>query len=374
MLHMLDDLYLYNDWANQKVLELCDGLDDAQLDAPRELGFGSLRATLFHILAAEQIWLERWELIPWRPFPKDPGGMDLTAMTNALAGVSAARREHINRHRDDAWQVIAFEDSRKLPFSYPLFDLLLHVANHGIHHRAQALNYLKTFGRTVPVGIDYLLYRLATTTVAQPAESIAGLTAHGLAVAQSQGQDPTWEPSLVGRLFAYHDWATENILRMAEHLGDELLDANHGIGQGSIRGVLIHLYEGEKWWLQNWTTGPSEIAFAGATLSIAKLRDAWSDVALRRNAYLESVDADQALRVIMVSFGGPPMGFRVYESAIQLVCHGTHHRAQVINMLRHSGVAIRNLDLLYAIAELPAQKIQRQLKQGDTIERVFLPH
>ena len=30
---MMDDFYAYNDWANEKVLGLCDGLTDEQLDA-----------------------------------------------------------------------------------------------------------------------------------------------------------------------------------------------------------------------------------------------------------------------------------------------------------------------------------------------------
>jgi uncharacterized damage-inducible protein DinB len=32
--------------------------------------------------------------------------------------------------------------------------------------------------------------------------------------------------------------------------------------------------------------------------------------------------------------------------------HGTHHRAQVVNMFRHVGSPIGNIDLLYALAEL----------------------
>ena len=57
---IIDDLYLFNSWANARVLALCEGLPDSQLDEPRELGFGSLRNTVFHILTTEEIWFERW--------------------------------------------------------------------------------------------------------------------------------------------------------------------------------------------------------------------------------------------------------------------------------------------------------------------------
>ena len=56
----LEDLYGHNDWSNARIVTQCQRLTDAQLDQPREMGFGALRNTLFHILAAEEIWFERW--------------------------------------------------------------------------------------------------------------------------------------------------------------------------------------------------------------------------------------------------------------------------------------------------------------------------
>jgi uncharacterized damage-inducible protein DinB len=73
---IIEDLYSANEWAWQRIFLLCDGLSDEQLDAPREMGLGSLRATLFHILTAEQIWLERWRPasrgVPFRWTPPEP--------------------------------------------------------------------------------------------------------------------------------------------------------------------------------------------------------------------------------------------------------------------------------------------------------------
>ena len=42
-------------------------------------------------------------------------------------------------------------------------------------------------------------------------------------------------------------------------------------------------------------------------------------------------------------FGGVER-FRIIESLVQICAHGTHHRAQLINMLRHSGVTAPALD------------------------------
>ena len=89
---ILHDLYGYDAWANQRLFALCDGLSDQQLDAPREMGFGTLRNTLFHILAAEEIWLERWQGKPWRPFEADSGGLSMSAIAARFDQVAAGRR------------------------------------------------------------------------------------------------------------------------------------------------------------------------------------------------------------------------------------------------------------------------------------------
>ena len=149
MTSQMNDLYAYNDWANGKVLSLCEGLTDEQLDAPREMGFGTLRATLFHILTAEIIWMERWQGVAWRPFPTDPQGASLADIRDGLRDVADRRSKLIAAHASDQWnQRVKYQDSKQDDYEQDLFPLLLHVANHGVHHRAQALNYLKQYDRT----------------------------------------------------------------------------------------------------------------------------------------------------------------------------------------------------------------------------------
>lgn len=171
------DLYAYNDWANTKIASLCDGLTDQQLDAPREMGFGSLRATLFHLLTAEVIWLERWRGLPWRTFPTNPGDFSAQQFLDGLQEVASQRHELIELNRQGRWNnQIQYLDSKKTPYDHCLFDLLLHVANHGVHHRAQALNYLKQFDRSVVAGLDYIFYRLAKFSVKQSCDAKESLT------------------------------------------------------------------------------------------------------------------------------------------------------------------------------------------------------
>lgn len=351
---LMNDLYAYNDWANQRVLSLCDGLSDQQLDTPREMGFGSLRATLFHILHAEVIWLERWKLQPWREFQTDPQGMSVDEIASGLAEVAAQRRDFVQQHRSDQWQQpISFQDSKKTPHEFRLRDLLLHVANHGVHHRAQALNYLKQFDRTVVAGIDYIFYRLAQHAVEQTPEARESLGVYGLQVSDPDDSPCPWSLSLAQRIFQYNDWAQQQTLAFAADLSEDALDRDFQMGPGSIRKILLHLFDAERWWVWNLTTGPQPFPSSAPNTPVAELKEQWTDVAKQRDHVIADVDETDAQRVVEVLAGGPPTRFRVGESIIHLAIHASHHRAQLINMFRHVDAPWKNIDLLYAIDQLP---------------------
>ena len=49
-------LFQYNDWANDRILDHAEQVSPEQLTAPNELGWGSLRGLLVHLLNAEFYW------------------------------------------------------------------------------------------------------------------------------------------------------------------------------------------------------------------------------------------------------------------------------------------------------------------------------
>lgn len=50
----------YNQWMNTRLYAAAAQLDDAQLRADRGAFFGSILATLAHIVAADTLWLQRF--------------------------------------------------------------------------------------------------------------------------------------------------------------------------------------------------------------------------------------------------------------------------------------------------------------------------
>jgi uncharacterized damage-inducible protein DinB len=350
---IVDDLYRYNTWANDRILALSADLSNEQLDEPREIGFGSLRNTLFHILAAEQIWLERWQGAPWRPLPTDAGGLPVAEIGNQLRQTAADRQAVLDRGRSDGWQsVCQYKDSKGNPYSNPLVELLLHVANHGIHHRAQALHFLKGFGRTVPGGLDYLFFRLAQPFVPQEESTQATMRQYGLEIGTGTSPAVSFDAVLVRNYFAYGDWANARLLQLVEPLDDAALDRSFGMGMDTIRRTVLHICDAERWWLRNWTSGPSAFDKAPLTTSTTELREQWKSTRAQRTQFLSTLDAGSAQRVVTATTTGAlSLRLPVIESLVQLCGHGTHHRAQLINMLRRSGVTPPSCDYLIWLRE-----------------------
>src|SRR5690349_5367254 len=56
---VLATLFAHNTWANLKLLAFCAGLSAEQLDGTATGGFGTIRATLRHILGSEASYVER---------------------------------------------------------------------------------------------------------------------------------------------------------------------------------------------------------------------------------------------------------------------------------------------------------------------------
>lgn len=352
MTKIYQQLFDYGDWANAKVFALCEGLSNGQLDATRAMGFGSLRNTLFHILEAEQLWLERWLGQPWRPLQPDADGLSVQDIAAAASKVSKSRNELLKQETpSDFSRVVEFSDSRQQQSRIPLGYLLHHVANHGIHHRAQALNYLRSFDRTVAAGLDFLFWKLAYPSCPIPPESIEALTAYGLEIGSGESESPDFDRVRLQDYFAYNDWAMGVILDAAQKVPDSELDRDFAMGPGTLRKSIQHMIDAERWWLANWETDQSPFPRGEAPRSLAEMQSLFSDTARSRDAFLSTLDEESARRVVRVTAGGPVSCFRVTESLLQLCGHGTHHRAQCLNMLRQLGVELGWIDFIVWVRE-----------------------
>ena len=143
----------YNRWANRRLYDACAQLSPDDYHAARPSFFGSIHATLNHILAGDSIWFGRFT----NNVPTHIRKLS-QILHEDFAGLRAAREAK------DA-EIIAFADildEAKLndTFSYanmagqkftdPLFPPLMHFFNHQTHHRGQVHGLLSHTGVSPP--------------------------------------------------------------------------------------------------------------------------------------------------------------------------------------------------------------------------------
>lgn len=150
-------LYQYNDWANKRILAAAENLTGEQLTTANELGWGSLRGALTHILDAE---------FGWRKFLNDEEG-PRDVMKDDFADI-AALRQRWEEENDALWRfldslsdddlyrpVVSLRGDRE--YRWVLWQCLAHVVNHGTQHRAECAALLTSFGHS-PGDVDFTLF------------------------------------------------------------------------------------------------------------------------------------------------------------------------------------------------------------------------
>ncbi len=162
----LVELFHHHLWANMRLLDSCEGLSDAQLDATVHGTFGSIRATLSHVAGAEESYIAR--LTGERP--ADPLSEEATVGIAELRGhlrrsgerlIEAAEQVGtIGRIRvawgGNVWQV-------------PAGIILAQAINHATEHRAQIMTIITQQGLEPP-DVDGWAYIVANI----PTEETAG--------------------------------------------------------------------------------------------------------------------------------------------------------------------------------------------------------
>ena len=145
---ILDRLLQHDAWTTRQILIRCQALTDAELDRPFDLGNGSLRATLLHIIGNMETWTD---LIYERPLRERSGESErdrsvdgviqrLDAVAPDLARI--ATRLAAEGRLDDLWTDYLDNPPTRKTFG----GAIGHVITHSHQHRAEALHILQRLG------------------------------------------------------------------------------------------------------------------------------------------------------------------------------------------------------------------------------------
>jgi len=151
-------LYEYNRWANARVLDAVSKLTPEQFARDLQSSHRSVRDTLAHILAAEWIWLERWKGVSPNALFDPADFPTVESVRRRLSAVESECAEFIDGLTDESLgEAITYTNTKGEQWTYPLLQMLQHVANHSTYHRGQVVTMLRQLGAEVNP-VDLLVF------------------------------------------------------------------------------------------------------------------------------------------------------------------------------------------------------------------------
>jgi uncharacterized damage-inducible protein DinB len=152
-------LYNYNYWANARVLNAAAKLTSDRFMAPAGLSHSSVRGALVHVLGAETVWRLRCaEGISLSTLLDEEDFPSVNSLRERWLAEEHKMRAYLNSLSDEALnQTVHYKTTKGVPHENVLWNLLMHVVNHGTQFRAEAAVALTAYGQS-PGDLDMLLY------------------------------------------------------------------------------------------------------------------------------------------------------------------------------------------------------------------------
>ena len=159
MKEILQQLAAYNIWANALLMEILKKL-------PRELhqkeipsSFNSLEKTVLHMWNAESVWWQRMKLQERIIGPMENFNGKMEYAIEGLTLQNKQWNEWINKAQEHHLEhVFQYQNFKGEQFKQPIYQMLLHLFNHGTYHRGQIVNMLRQLGVEKIPQTDFIVW------------------------------------------------------------------------------------------------------------------------------------------------------------------------------------------------------------------------
>jgi uncharacterized damage-inducible protein DinB len=163
MKELLKQLSTYNIWANQKIIDVILSLPEEKQLAEVCSSFVSLHKTLLHMWDAESIWWQRMKLHERFVRPSDNFNGTTRDAINGLVSQSKLWEGWIANVSDQMLDhVFQYSNNKKEQLKLPIYQMLMHVFNHGTYHRGQLINMLRQLGIEKLPSTDFSTWSLTS--------------------------------------------------------------------------------------------------------------------------------------------------------------------------------------------------------------------
>jgi uncharacterized damage-inducible protein DinB len=146
----------YTAWASKLIVDAASTLTEEELTRDFKSADKSVLGTLVHVFAADRVWLGRIQGTPPAKFIDPETDMKLSVLENDWPKVLEGWQQWADSI-DDFTRKFAYKDLAGNSYESPHWQVVLHVVNHGTHHRGQASAMIRSMGYTPPK-LDLIFY------------------------------------------------------------------------------------------------------------------------------------------------------------------------------------------------------------------------
>jgi uncharacterized damage-inducible protein DinB len=151
-------LYDYNVWANQRILEMAERLNDEQFLAEGSPGYAGMRSILLHILDSEYGWRVVCQHQMITPDMDAAAFPSVGTLVERWREEQQAMRTYLASLNDTTLAgVIRYTNSEGTLRERVLWHCLVHVINHSTQHRSEAAIRLTEAGYS-PGDLDFTTF------------------------------------------------------------------------------------------------------------------------------------------------------------------------------------------------------------------------
>ncbi|WP_018613649.1 DinB family protein [Segetibacter koreensis] len=158
MKQVFEQYAAYNVWANQRMIDTILSLPEETVKRTVESSFSSLYLTLLHMWNAESVWWQRLKLVET---VQSAGNTHLSIqeISAGLMGQSSQWPAWIEKSPSGALEhEFIYRDSKRRQFKQPVYQMLLHLFNHGTYHRGQLVTMLRQLNITTIPATDFIVF------------------------------------------------------------------------------------------------------------------------------------------------------------------------------------------------------------------------
>jgi uncharacterized damage-inducible protein DinB len=165
----------YNSWFNERLYDACEQLGDVERKRDRGAFFGSIHASLDHLVWGDRTWLRRFAAqgvefpsLTAKVLALPPGAVQGTVLHEEWGALRAQRRaldaaiEAWTRDMpaDFPLRTIRYANTKGIEREHPAWQAFTHFFNHQTHHRGQVTTLLSQAG--IDPGVTDLIALVAT--------------------------------------------------------------------------------------------------------------------------------------------------------------------------------------------------------------------